>query len=241
MFDKKLSGFLFFLKGVMDIFFTSDLHFDHDAVRSHAKRPYGSLEEMNEALIQNWNAKVKGSAQVYVLGDFAWRRPAFFADRLMGTISLIRGNHDSDTITKLSKIFDTVAEMRRIEIDNKIITLCHYSMRTWYKSHHNSWHLFGHSHGRLQPHGKSFDVGVDTELANYSPIHFDEVVAYMNTLPDNHGCLPDFKSKRTTDLDARLTTCDNCNAAGTIDDPCVCRDSRRLLDVDFIGEYLNDL
>ena len=195
------------------------------------------MEEMNEVLIQNWNSKVKTSAKVYVLGDFAWKRPAHFADRLNGTISLIRGNHDSDTITKLAKIFETVAELQRINIDSKTITLCHFSMRKWHKSHFNSWHLYGHSHGKLPPHGKSFDVGVDSPFANYFPIHFDEVVSIMEGLQDNPGCLPDYRTKRQLDMPC----CTNCGAAETLDDPCVCEAAKRLPNVDFIGEFLDDL
>ncbi|HJQ13673.1 MAG TPA: hypothetical protein VJ830_02910, partial [Anaerolineales bacterium] len=41
------------------------------------------------------------------------------------------------------------------------IVLCHYSMQVWDRSSHGSWHLFGHSHGKLTGVGMSFDVGVD--------------------------------------------------------------------------------
>lgn len=45
--------------------------------------------------------------------------------------------------------------------NSRYITLCHYSMRSWNKSHYASWCLFGHHHGSLEPYGLSFDVGVD--------------------------------------------------------------------------------
>lgn len=37
------------------IWFTSDLHLGHRAVINFQDRPFGTVEEMNEALIKNWN------------------------------------------------------------------------------------------------------------------------------------------------------------------------------------------
>ena len=51
-------------------------------------------------------------------------------------------------------------------------------MRVWRSSHHGAWHLYGHSHGGLPPHGKSLDVGLMNH--NYRPISFDEVKVYMD-------------------------------------------------------------
>jgi calcineurin-like phosphoesterase family protein len=49
--------------------------------------------------------------------------------------------------------------------------------------------LFGHSHGKLPPYGKSFDIGVDCH--NYKPLSLDEVVEKMRALPDNRGLVAD--------------------------------------------------
>ena len=52
------------------IFFTSDTHFNHKAIISYCSRPFESVEEMNDRLIDNWNQVVKPSDTVYHLGDF---------------------------------------------------------------------------------------------------------------------------------------------------------------------------
>jgi calcineurin-like phosphoesterase family protein len=56
-------------------------------------------------------------------------------------------------------------------------------MRVWPRSHYNSWQLYGHSHGRLEPVGKQWDVGVDNN--NFYPVSFDQLVEIMKNRPDN--------------------------------------------------------
>ena len=58
----------------MNIFFTSDLHFSHANIIKYCQRPFDSVAEMNDALIENWNARVQHDDIVYVLGDM------FFCD-----------------------------------------------------------------------------------------------------------------------------------------------------------------
>jgi calcineurin-like phosphoesterase family protein len=58
-----------------------------------------------------------------------------------------------------------------------------YAMRVWPRSHYNSWQLFGHSHGKLEPKGKQHDIGVDNN--KYSPVSFPEIRNIMASQPDN--------------------------------------------------------
>ena len=57
----------------MTVYFTADSHFGHANVIKHCNRPFTTLEEMNEALIANWNARVHKNDHVYIAGDLAWR------------------------------------------------------------------------------------------------------------------------------------------------------------------------
>lgn len=40
------------------VFFTADMHFGHENVISFDRRPFETVEEMDEKLIRRWNAKV---------------------------------------------------------------------------------------------------------------------------------------------------------------------------------------
>lgn len=53
-------------------FFTSDTHFGHANIIRFCKRPFENVEEMNEALIENWNKVVSDDDTVFHLGDFAF-------------------------------------------------------------------------------------------------------------------------------------------------------------------------
>lgn len=59
-----------------NLFFTSDTHFFHEGIIKFCNRPFASVEEMNEAMIRNWNEVVHEKGTVFHLGDFAfggWR------------------------------------------------------------------------------------------------------------------------------------------------------------------------
>ena len=55
----------------MTAFFTGCTHFSHDNIIRLAGRPFADVNEMNEALVERWNAKVRPTDVVYHLGDFA--------------------------------------------------------------------------------------------------------------------------------------------------------------------------
>ena len=49
------------------IYFTADTHFGHENVIRFCSRPYATAAEMDEALIENWNSRVKGNDTVLIL------------------------------------------------------------------------------------------------------------------------------------------------------------------------------
>ena len=84
------------------IYFTADTHFGHYNVIRFCDRPFASAEEMDEAMIQNWNDRVTGNDTVYILGDMFFRstNAEGILKRLKGKKRLIVGNHDGSWMTK---------------------------------------------------------------------------------------------------------------------------------------------
>ncbi len=78
-------------------FFTADLHLGHRNIIGYTDRPFADVDEMNHALIDNWNDMVRADDEVVVLGDFALGRineTLPLARRLNGRKVLLAGNHD---------------------------------------------------------------------------------------------------------------------------------------------------
>lgn len=177
-------------KTMSSIYFISDTHWGHKNIIQYSKRPFTNVDEMNEALIANWNKLVKPEDTVYHLGDFAFMTYREFKNtcrRLNGSINVILGNHDNVITNNVrdlisSNSLNSVQDYKEIKAGGKNFVLFHYGQRVWNKSHHGSIHLYGHSHGSLPPFGKSVDVGVDCKeiTDEYRPIHLDEVLAYMD-------------------------------------------------------------
>ena len=134
---------------------------------------------MNEEIIKRHNSIVKNNDIVWHLGDLTMESKSTaysYLDRLNGNHHCIRGSHDY----WMNKGYQGIVELK---ISKKFIVLCHYAMRVWPRSHYNSWQLYGHSHGGLQPSGKQLDVGVDTH--DFYPWSFDEVENHMSRQPNN--------------------------------------------------------
>ena len=169
----------------MSIFFTADLHLGHKNIIRYCGRPFSSVEDMDATIIKNWNAKVTSNDLVYIIGDFAFgqrEQVLGYIQKLNGKKILIDGNHDNIGQPK-NYGFIEKWPIREIKIEGQHITLSHYAMRVWNKSHFDSWMLYGHSHGTLEPQGKSWDVGVDYN--NFEPLSFEEIKKIMESRPHN--------------------------------------------------------
>ena len=168
------------------IYFTSDLHLGHANVIRYSKRPFANVDEMNTALIKNWNATVTAEDDVYLLGDLAFmgtQRALAMLGGLKGRKHLIFGNHDYARRNQYaaSGLFEWCKDLAEIEVSGQLIFLCHYPMVTWHRSHHGSWNLHGHCHGDLPPdrQARRQDVGVD--VWDYAPVSFERLAIEMAT------------------------------------------------------------
>lgn len=153
-------------------------------------RPFSSTDEMNEALIKNWNDKVGPNDEVYHLGDVALTKASRLRpilDRLNGKIYLVEGNHEhAAKDSKCIDRFEWVKSYHKIDelIDGKRIRICmfHYPVGAWDKMHYDAWMLHGHCHGSYKNSlGKILDVGIDGPISNHAPLSLDEIAAYMKT------------------------------------------------------------
>lgn len=165
-----------------ETYFTGDFHIGHLNCIRFDSRPFSSIEEHDQGLIDNYNSIVSDKDTVYILGDSVLRKE--FIPRLKqlkGHIKYITGNHDRKFIKDYYKYFDSVLDYMEIKIDKIHINLSHYAFEVWNKGHYGSFMLHAHSHSKLDVRNKEliekgfyrWDVGVVTN--DYFPISFEEL------------------------------------------------------------------
>ncbi len=170
-----------------DIYFIADTHWGHRNIIDYCQRPFTRIEEMDEALIANWNKVVGKDDIIFHLGDFAMGGPTGWnrlLDRLNGRIYLIMGNHDYKTISKGVDRFEDVSMQMIINVKGQKIYLNHYPFLCYSGAYRNTWQLFGHVHtcnacsSTDSPRLKmllpmQYDVGVDNN--SFTPVSFAQV------------------------------------------------------------------
>ena len=160
-------------------FFTADEHYGHRNIIRYCQRPFADVEEMDRELIRRHNEVVGPEDTVIHAGDFTLQKKSGaekYLRQLQGHHCFLRGSHDR----WLGK---TARGMLELTVEGQFIVICHYAMRVWHRSHYNSWQVYGHSHGKLEPVGKQWDIGVDNN--NFCPVSFDQLQAIMASRPDN--------------------------------------------------------
>ena len=179
------------------IYFTSDTHFGHENIIKFCNRPFKNAQEMDEALIKNWNSVIKPEDTIFHLGDFAFGGSKLWNNimyQLNGHKILIMGNHDVRNFREgYIQNFEYIGDQLFISIDNRKVYLNHYPFLCYGGSYRTSkaatYQLFGHVHSgpissgldkerliNLFPY--QYDVGVDNN--NFTPISWNEICDKIN-------------------------------------------------------------
>ena len=158
----------------------SDTHFCQKSIIPYCKRPFSSIDEMNETLIQKWNEIVKPGDLIYHLGDFTWHgtvaRIQKLCDRLNGKKILIFGNHDDKNALKNSGCFKECYHYFSFKFNGIPVILSHFPFYSWDGSHRGNVMLHGHVHQtKIKLNGKHFNVGV-CNSPTYSPFTIEDIL-----------------------------------------------------------------
>jgi len=175
------------------IYFTADQHFGHANVIKHCNRPFSSVEEMDVALIRNWNSVVKPDDEIFILGDFTMRYAADankYLSQLNGRKYFIKGNHDKflkgESFKPFEYHFEWVKDYHVHFINKRRFVLFHFPIAEWDQYFRDSIHLYGHVHNsevsneRLKFLDNDFAFNVGVDVNNYFPVSFDEILNKVN-------------------------------------------------------------
>lgn len=162
------------------VWFTSDLHLGHANIIEYCKRPFASIDAMNEALVANWNSRVRPEDTVFCLGDFGLGRPEdviALRKRMNGAVTLLRGNHDRFGKSRAVELNVQVIEGdAELTLGATTFHLSHYP-RLLAEKLPGRTHLFGHVHEKFKVRDGMLNIGVD--VWDFRPITPDEALAAL--------------------------------------------------------------
>ena len=147
-------------------FFISDNHFGHENAIKFDNRGFKTVEEMDEQMMERWNATVTDEDEVYILGDLSWKssqETEELLDKLNGKKHLIIGNHDGKYLKnpRIREKFVSVSNYREIFIDkDTLLILCHYPIPCFKNHLRGSYHFYGHVHNSFE-----YEIMEDLKLA----------------------------------------------------------------------------
>ena len=162
-----------------DIWVISDTHWQHyNMIHKFKTRPFDSIQEHDEKLIDNWNSVVKPGDKVYHLGDVTFgdkdRYITNIHRRLHGNKRLIVGNHDS--VKFLAPHFAKVMLWRMFPDWGLLLTHVPVHPSTLGEGRFDGkgmTNVHGHIHQNPSPPGPYKCVCV--EQINYTPINIEEL------------------------------------------------------------------
>jgi len=172
-------------------YYISDIHFGNEALlvpqdgneTRKGTRPFSSVEEMNEKIIENINDCCTAEDTLYIIGDIAQFHNAEesieLLKRLVPKLVLVMGNHDKGVIAALrakdlevafKSLFERVISGDSLLIrDGKYdLFLSHYPVIEWDGYYKGRYLFYGHVHSGEQGPAQlmqyvptAINVGVD--------------------------------------------------------------------------------
>lgn len=143
-------------------FYISDVHLfcksQTNQGVNYDNRPFETVDEMNQHILQRWNTRVTNADKVYILGDIALRGRSSaligLVAQLKGRKILVIGNHDDVSDYRYQQLFEEIVPYKEVEDafggKNYKLVLQHYPILFWKNQHRGTIHLYGHVHNSIE-------------------------------------------------------------------------------------------
>ena len=170
-----------------NIWFSADLHLGSKRTLELSKRPFKTINEMDGAIISNWNSVVDESDKCFIIGDFG---NYDYISELNGEIVLITGNYEDKDI---ENEYNDNKHMFKDAMIEKGFSKVFFGWYRYFNSDYSKkiylthepkdcktdeFNLFGHVHKLSMV--KEFGLNVGQDCHNFFPINLDTVEFYKN-------------------------------------------------------------
>jgi calcineurin-like phosphoesterase family protein len=158
------------------VYVAADLYLGYTNIIRRNNRPFMDVEEMNKALLKNWNDTVCFDDIVYFLGDISYGEGAedidYWLNRLSGNIIFIKGDQD------ISENIEFLMDYVTVDVGNKHFCLVHNPTEA--PEDFNGWIIHAHRCGYDFENHPFVDrerktINISLEATDYRPIAFTEI------------------------------------------------------------------
>lgn len=161
---------------------TADPHFGHNGVchflnKDGSKlRPWDNPDDMDKALVENWNSVVQDKDRVYLLGDVVINRRCLpTLGLLKGRKVLVKGNHDIFKLKDYEPYFD---DIRAYVVgkckSGQMYVLSHIPIHPESLGQRFAINIHGHMHSNKLNDPRYICVSV--EHTEFKPILLDDII-----------------------------------------------------------------
>ena len=167
-----------------DFYITSDTWFGRTQILQIANRKFDNVDEMNAALIKNWNKVVKKNDIIFHLGNFAWdpKTARQVLKKLNGQIYFMIGSSD-DALLDIIHEFENVSilEDQILELPQYDSVISHYPLEVWNGKDSGTLHFHGHTvYSHKTDLSKMYRINVCTDFWNYTPVNYLTIKDFIN-------------------------------------------------------------
>ena len=170
--------------GIMSVWFSADLHADHDNIIEICNRPFKNVNEMVKTYIENHNQLIKPKDEFFFLGDLMIGKNFSLGQKILKNLNgkkhIILGNHDDFRAhTYVSMGFESAHtsymfsseiylnhDPAAATINKKAIWIC------------------GHIHDLFKTCGNVYNCGVDVN--DFKPVSFDKILSEAEKLDNDN-------------------------------------------------------
>lgn len=159
------------------IYVIGDTHFGHKLIADF--RGFDSIEEHDEAMIDNWNSVARKRDTVWHLGDVAFGQKGLKClDNCNGVKKLVMGNHDKLTTRAYLRYFNKIYGTVKF----KNVVMSHVPIHPNELCYRWEFNCHGHIHHKERLIDDPRYMCVNADIIGLKPILFDEVVERMKRL-----------------------------------------------------------